>query len=227
MFDTGFSFDISTTNDKHGRTLQFLLDLADDLGVVVQGGRTVAACHSAACKAKNLASVVAPGQRLLVEYAKQHLFTPAGEDQRFEAGRETVTYSWPTAGLRVQPAICYDLRFPEVFRAGLRAGAEVIAIGACWPSVRHAHWRSLLIARAIENQAFVLGCNRAGDDPPKGDGTPGLHYAGGSMVVSPKGEVLGELGEAEGVLSVPIDADSLRAWRAQFPAWKEGAASRP
>jgi predicted amidohydrolase len=123
------------------------------------------------------------------------------------------------------PATCYDLRFPELFRDGLRAGAEVIALGACWPSVRHAHWRALLIARAIENQCFVLGVNRVGDDPAQiGAGVgqvAGLRYLGGSLVVSPMGDVLGELGADEGVLSVEIHAQSVRDWRSKFRAWKD------
>lgn len=221
MFDTGFSFAIEATNDKRGETLQFLLDLADDTGAMVQGGRTFAACHQQACSARNLMSVVAPGQKLICEYAKQRLFTPAGEHKSFEPGRETITYPW--AGLTVQVAICYDLRFPELFRSGLRAGAQAIALGACWPSVRQHHWRSLLIARAIENQAFVFAANRVGNDPSKPDGSPGLPYAGGSIAIGPKGEILAEA-NSDGktcVLSVEVDAEAVRAWREQFPAWRE------
>jgi omega-amidase len=218
MFDTGFSFAIDKTNDKRGETLQFLLDLADDLGVTLQGGRTVAACHR--CAAKNIASVVAPGQKLLCEYAKMHLFSPGGEQEHFEPGRDVVTYTW-NDDLRVQPAICYDLRFPELFRAGAKQGAEVIAIGACWLSTRHAHWRALAVARAIENQAFVLAVNRVGNDPPKADGSPGARYLGGSIAVSPIGEVLGELDDREGVLSVAVDPRVVRAWREKFPALRD------
>jgi predicted amidohydrolase len=224
MFDTGFSFAIESTNDKRGQTLQFLLDLADDTGALVQGGRTFAACHKQACSARNLMSVVAPGQKLVCEYAKQRLFTPSGEHERFEPGRETVTYAWGQSDdqLTVQPAICYDLRFPELFRAGLKAGAQAIALGACWPSVRQHHWRSLLIARAIENQAFVFAANRVGNDPPKPDGSAGLNYAGGSIAISPKGEVLAEATKPEPcVLSVDVDASLVRTWRTQFPAWRE------
>jgi predicted amidohydrolase len=236
MFDTAFSFNIPATNDKRGRTLQFLLDLADDLQATVQGGRTVAACHR--CAARNVATICAPGQKLLAEYAKMHLFSPGGEQQHFEPGREVATFLWdardPGAipGLRVQPAICYDLRFPELFRAGLAAGAEAIALGACWLSTRHAHWKPLLIARAIENQSFVLAVNRVGKDPdrtaPGPDGAPtakpGARYLGGSVAISPKGEVLDELGDQQGVLSVAIDPASVRSWREQFSAWRDRVA---
>lgn len=218
MFDTGFSFAIEKTSDARGETLQFLLDLADDLGVTIQGGRTVAPCHR--CAAKNIMSVVTPGQKLQCEFAKMHLFSPGGEHERFEAGQDVVTYLWNNA-LRVQPAICYDLRFPELFRAGAAQGAEAIAIGACWLSTRHAHWRALAIARAIENQAFVFAVNRVGKDPPKADASPGATYLGGSIAVSPLGDVLGELGDREGVLSIEVDPDVVRTWRAKFPALRD------
>lgn len=219
MFDTGFSFNVEATNDKSGKTLQFLLDLADDTEAIVAGGRTIAPCSQ--CAAKNVVTVVAPGQKVVAEYTKSYLFSPGGEDKRFEAGNEVVTWQWPAAGLRVQTAICYDLRFPELFRAGLARGAEMIALGACWPSVRHTHWRSLLIARAIENQAYVLGVNRSGDDPVKVNGDKGLHYSGGSLAISPKGEVIGELTEAPGVLSVSIDPAAVHEWRTQFGVWRD------
>jgi len=208
MFDTGFSFNVDRTNDKAGRTLGFLCELADDIGVTVQGGRTIAACGR--CAAKNVMSVAAPGNKVLAEYVKIHPFQR--EAERFEGGHELVLYEWNQ--LQVCPAICYDLRFPELFRLGLMKGAQAFAIGACWPSVRAHHWRALLIARAIENQAFVFAANRTGSDPM-------LKYAGGSMVIGPRGEVLGELKEESAVLSVAIDPGDLQAWRGAFGAWKD------
>ena len=110
--------------------------------------------------------------------------------------------------------MCYDLRFPELFRIGLLKGAEVYAIGANWPASREYHRHTLSIARAIENQAFVLSVNRCGKDPQ-------LEYAGASLAISPRGEILGQLGPEEGVLSVEIDLDDLHRWRRTFPAWKD------
>lgn len=219
MFATGFSFNIQATNDKSGATLTFLSELSQDLRTTVMGGRTLAPCHQ--CAAKNVMTVLAPTSgepRLLAEYTKVHPFQR--EAERFEPGREVLTFNWPEAGLNICPAICYDLRFPELFRAGLTKGAQLFALGACWPSVRQSHWRALAIARAIENQAFVLACNRTGDDP----GMPrsgGLHYAGGTIAISPTGDVIGELGDQEAVLSVPIDVAQLHDWRARFSAWKD------
>src|SRR5690606_21197988 len=110
--------------------------------------------------------------------------------------------------------VCYDLRFAELFRRGLKLGAEVYVIGANWPAARAAHWRTLLVARAIENQAVVLGVNRCGNDPH-------LAYAGGPIAVGPKGDILGELGEAPGILSVEVSPESIRDWREEFPAWRD------
>ena len=210
MFDTGFSFNIKRTNDAAGRTLGFLLELADDLGVVVQGGRTVAPCHR--CAGRNIMTIVAPGQRVLAEYAKIHPFQR--EAERFESGRSVEVFAWDAAGLVVCPAICYDLRFPELFRMGLLRGAQAFAVGACWPTVRLHHWRALLIARAIENQAYAFGVNRVGKDPM-------TSYGGGTIAVGPAGEVLGELGDVEGVLSVPVSREHVDRWRQTFFAWKD------
>src|SRR5690606_9236143 len=112
------------------------------------------------------------------------------------------------------PAVCYDLRFPELFRLGLKAGAEVFALGSNWPAPRESHRRILSIARAIENQALVLSVNRVGSDPA-------LTYAGGTLAVGPKGDILGELGDTEDVLTVSLDLVALREWRNTFPAWRD------
>lgn len=213
MFDTGFSLNTHVTADTDARTLGFLSALAAGLGAFVQGGRTVLMPDG---MGRNLMTVVNPAGHPVAEYAKIHPFSFGREPERFVGGRDVAVYQWTTTSgaLAVCPAVCYDLRFPELFRVGLLRGAEVLAVGACWPEARHAHWRALLVARAIENQAFVLGVNRAGRDPT-------LRYAGGSIALGPRGEVLGELGPEEGVLSVELDPDALRAWRAEFPAWRD------
>jgi omega-amidase len=170
----------------------------------------------------------------VLEYAKIHPFTFGREPEFFAGGGEVMTYRWGEGGrhegtearrheggdgkddgLTVCPAVCYDLRFPELFRIGLGKGAEAFAIGANWPEPRQAHWRALLFARAIENQAYVFGVNRTGSDPS-------LNYVGGSIAIGPRGEVLGELGAEEAVLSVDVDPGEVRRWREKFPAWRDG-----
>lgn len=215
MFDTGFSLNVEATADAGG-TLAFLASVARDNKAYVQGGRTVAGPGG---RATNRATAVAPDGTVVCDYRKVHPFSFGREPERFDGGDEVVTYDWagsagPGGGLKVCPAVCYDLRFPELFRIGLLKGSEAYAVGANWPESRRAHWRALLVARAIENQAFVLGVNRTGRDP-------NLAYAGGSIAVGPRGDVLGELGPEEGVLSVEIKPRELRAWRETFPAWKD------
>lgn len=216
MFAVGFSLNIDTTAPGAARTLEYLLDLADDLGAIVLGGRPVRDCHCS--HATNNLTAAAPGRRVLCDYKKIHPFSFGREPEAFTGGEDVMVFDWPIPGsseaLRVCPAVCYDLRFPELFRLGMLRGAEVMAIGANWPDTRQSHWRALAIARAIENQAFVLAANRTGSDPH-------LNYVGGSLGVSPRGEVLGELDAEPGVLSLEIDPTAPRTWRAQFPAWRD------
>lgn len=207
MFDSGFSMNTEATHDNEGATRRFIEELAGDLGCFVQGGRTLRTCGN--CLAQNVATVYGPSGEPICEYQKVHPFSFGRESEHFAGGRHVMTYRAGAA--TVCPAICYDLRFPELFRYGAMRGAEIFALGANWPAPRHNHWRLLSIARAIENQAIVLSCNRCGSDPF-------LPYRGGSIAVDHMGEVLGELGEDEGVLSVELDLAALRDWRAQFPA---------
>ena len=114
----------------------------------------------------------------------------------------------------VAPLICYDLRFPELWRLAALAGAEVCTIGASWPDPRQHHWRALIIARAIENQAYVVAVNRTGNDPH-------CAYAGGSIIVSPMGEVLAEANDRPAMLTAQLDLPALRTWRAEFPVLRD------
>jgi len=217
MFDRGFSFDLAKTADSGGRTLDFLRNRARDKRLTVHGSRTVVGGDG---RGRNRVTAVGPDGSVLVEYDKIHPFSLGvpSEADRFAAGDSVVTYPWSDARgaalATVCPAICYDLRFPELFRIGMVQGAEVFAVGSNWPVNREFHRRTLSIARAIENQAFMLSVNRCGRDPS-------LEYPGGSLAISPRGDIIGELGGDEGVLSVPIDLDDLRRWRSVFPAWKD------
>ncbi|MGD1914893.1 MAG: nitrilase-related carbon-nitrogen hydrolase [Phycisphaerales bacterium] len=222
MFDSGFSLNTEVTADD-GSTVTWLGRLADDLGAVVMGGRTVGGCANGGCeKATNHATAFAPpadggDPRLLCDYAKIHPFTYGREGEKFIGGRHVETFSWEAGSdrLEVCPTICYDLRFPELYRLGLAKGAEAFTCIANFPSARQEHWRTLAIARAVENQAFMLAVNRCGNDPY-------LAYAGGTIASDGKGEVIGELGHEEAVLTVELDVAALHAWRDEFPAWQDG-----
>lgn len=222
LFDTGFSFNLPRTNDADGQSLQFLIGIAKKFRATIQGSRTVVGPDG---RGRNRATIIDPAGGVMCEYDKVHPFTYGRESEFFSGGDDVRTYTWmrsvgpSVAGsaderATVCPAICYDLRFPELFRRGLQMGAEVYALGANWPAARAVHRRTLSIARAIENQAYMLCVNRAGRDPH-------LEYSGGSLAVGPKGDVLAEAGADECVLSVEIDLAALRAWRAEFPAWRD------
>jgi predicted amidohydrolase len=111
---------------------------------------------------------------------------------------------------RLGLATCYDLRFPEMFRALLDGGAEVVLMPAAWPAKRVHHWRLLTLARAVENQSYVVACNTAGTHA-------GVPMGGGSMVVDPWGDVLAEGGTGEEVLVADLDLELLRSTRESFP----------
>src|SRR5690606_19017664 len=143
---------------------------------------------------------------------KIHPFSLGGQHVAFRGG-SAVTVS-PLEWFTLQTAVCYALRFPELFRAGARQGVDLIVVPANWPAGRREHWDVLLRARAIENQCYVAGVNCIGAQH-------GTSYAGGSALVSPKGDVLAAGGEAEGLFSGGISADHVRAWRRVFPALRD------
>jgi omega-amidase len=213
MFDTGFSFRLEITADRDSATLHFLQSLAKKHQITLQGARSVIGPDG---KGRNRASVIGYDGTTLGEYDKIHPFSFGRETEFFSGGDQVLVYPWRSGGheTTVCPAICYDLRFPELFRRGMKAGAEVLALGANWPAPRALHRTSLAQARAIENQAYMLCVNRAGADPH-------LTYAGASVAFGPKGEVLGQLGEEPEVLSVEIDLAALRDWRSKFPATRD------
>ncbi len=213
MFDTGFSFRLEVTADRDGATLAYLQRAAARFGVTLHGSRSLIGSDM---RGRNRATICGPAGDILCEYDKIHPFSFGRESEFFSGGSEVKTYEWNDGRDKtiVCPAICYDLRFPELFRQGLAMGAEVLVVGANWPALRAAHRSALLIARAIENQAFVIGVNRAGSDPH-------WTYAGASLAVNAKGEVVAQCGAGELVERVEVDIAAVRAWRDAFPAWRD------
>lgn len=207
MGDTGFSFNLDCIVDD--QTLPWATELARRRSIWMQVGYAVRADDDTG---RNCASIINPDGAVVATYQKVHPFSYGREADYFTGGDHLCIADCD--GAIVSPLICYDLRFPELFRLAALAGAEVLTIGANWPSERQHHWRSLLIARAIENQAYLVAVNRVGSDPR-------LSYLGGSMIVSPTGEVLAEAKDVPTVLQAEIDLDSLRDWRRRFPALKD------
>jgi predicted amidohydrolase len=145
-------------------------------------------------------------------YRKLHLFSPMREDRNLRAGNETLVVD--TSVGRIGVAICYDLRFPELFRRLTMDGAELICLSAQWPKPRSDHWRTLLKARAIENQVFMVAANCCGRQGK-------LDFFGSSMIVSPRGEILAEAGEEPCNVMADIDWEAQRAYRQAIPAWND------
>jgi len=140
-------------------------------------------------------------------YAKIHPFTYAREQERFAAGDEHVTVDVDDTSCSL--FVCYDLRFADEFWA-VAEQTHCYLVVANWPESRRAHWRSLLVARAIENQAYVVGVNRVGSGG-------GLDYVGDSQIVDPLGEVLVEATGEEAVLVADVDRARVREVREKFP----------
>jgi predicted amidohydrolase len=159
----------------------------------------------------NTCVVVGP-KGVLGHSDKAHLFRPIGEDKFFTAGNSHSIYETRIGAIGT--ALCYDIRFPELCRSIALAGAKILFVPAEWPYPRLHHWRALLIARAIENQMFVAGCNRIGMDPMN-------KYFGHSMIVDPAGEVLVEGGESEALLTAELDLENVDRIRSLIPCFKD------
>lgn len=144
---------------------------------------------------------------VLACYDKRHLFSYGGEDRRYTAGRDRVNVNY--RGWRINLQICYDLRFPAWCRN--RDDYDLMLLVANWPSRRVHHWSALLQARAIENQSWVIGVNRVGDDGN------GIHYPGCSVVHDPTGEVVAQLGDKPRLERVEMSLETVRDVRSKFP----------
>jgi omega-amidase len=160
----------------------------------------------------NTCALFGPGG-LVGHYRKLHLIGLMEEDRYLAPGDELTLCEglpWGATGL----AVCYDLRFPEVFRAYALAGARLMVIVAQWPAPRIEHWRLLLRARAIENQCVVAACNRVGADP-------NFEFAGASAVVGPGGEVLVEGDEHQAPLMAEVDLAQIDEVRRFIPIFRD------
>ncbi len=202
LFSTGFSMAaarISTVRD--GIVVAWMRDFARRNSVSLLGSHAELANGSAF----NTAVLARPDGSIGGSYRKIHLFQD--ERNHYSPGERLLLF--PLGGTIATAFICYDLRFPEVFRAAAAQGARVLLVVANWPAVRQEHWNILLRSRAIENQAFVCACNRTGRDPNES-------YAGGSCVIGPDGAVLMQLGEKPEVAKAILDLDQLGKARTRF-----------
>lgn len=160
----------------------------------------------------NRASLYGPSGERISVYDKLHL-VPMMQEERYLSPGDRLALA-DLGGASAGLAICYDLRFPELFRSLTLAGAALFLLPAEWPAQRLHHWRTLVMARAIENQCFMLACNRVGSDAAN-------RFGGHSLVVDPWGEILAEGGEGEEIVTAEIDVTQVAAVRAQIPALRD------
>ena len=205
MYSTGFSMDTAATAEPPGGpSSAFLADQAKEHGIWM--------CASLPERTEQSplpynTLVVAGPQGQVERYRKIHPFTFSSEHEHFSAGDTFLTLE--VEGVRVTPFVCYDLRFADEFWA-TAAATDCYVIPANWPETRRHHWTTLLRARAIENQAYVIGCNRVGDGGS-------LHYTGDSRIIDPMGEVLAAGSGGQTLLLAEVDAAVVAATRERFP----------
>jgi len=203
MFATGFSMRADVVAGFAEETRGFLSGLAAEFSAFLLAGYG----EPANPRPANACSVFDPTGAELLHYRKMHPFSMAKEDVHYVAGESVETAA--VEGVRVTPLICYDLRFPEPFRAAA-ARTDIFCVVANWPEPRHRHWSLLLKARAIENQAYVLGVNRVGT----GDG---LVYTGDSALLDPMGDSVSTARPGEpGVFAGDVDAAEVGRVRERF-----------
>ena len=225
MWDTGFmapsaKFQVPglTANSQKpiANSLQFMQRMAKRLNAAIAG--SIAAQEPSALF--NRLYFVTPEETFF--YDKRHLFSYAGEDKTFTAGEQPVVVEW--RGVKFMLQVCYDLRFPCFSRNKLLPTAkgqkpkylyDAVIYVANWPESRRRVWDILLQARALENQCFVIGVNRVGDDP-------NCHYNGGTVIIDAKGKTLASVADdTEGIATAELDMQSLQSFREKFPVLRD------
>jgi omega-amidase len=205
MFSTGFSMDVSVTAESlDGPTPSLFRVLAREIDMAVVGGFVL---KGGSGRPQNVSLAVGPDGKDLALYAKIHQICILGEDGSHDPGDRPVPFGLP--GIRAAAFVCYDLRFPELFRAVVDECGLIMVI-ASWPSTRQAHWDILLRARAIESQCFVVGVNRVGEGG-------GLLFTGGSAIIDPLGQVLAHGGDKETLVMADMDPARVREVRSTLP----------
>jgi predicted amidohydrolase len=206
MFTTGFSMNaLANAEPPGGMTEAWMTEIARQYDCAVTGSIAVQTGQ----QVFNRMLFATPEQTF--HYDKRHLFRMAGEHKRYAMGDERVIVNWRDWRINLQ--VCYDLRFPVFSRN--RDNYDLLLYVANWPSARAAHWRSLLIARAIENQAVVMGVNRIGND------ARGLNYQGDSIAIDASGNIVGDMHDSPGVQQVVFDGHALLSYRESFPCHRD------
>ncbi|MEA1876868.1 MAG: amidohydrolase [Bacteroidota bacterium] len=203
MFTTGFSMNPESLAEcMDGPSVKWMLDKAQKTGSLIAGSLII--------KEKsdyfNRFIAMSP-DGIIASYDKRHLFRMSNEEAHYEPGIARITFEW--RGWRILPQICYDLRFPVWIRN--QDDYDLMLLVANWPEPRRDVWRTLLLARALENQAYVAGLNRTGRDNKM------VNHAGDSLIISPKGDVIKDFGSNEGSFYADLSKNELIEFREKFP----------
>lgn len=203
---TGFTMNASLAEPRDGETVSFFRELSKKYGIAVIFGYALAERGRVY---NNLALV--SGGDVAAEYSKLHPFTYGGESEVYTRGDRICSAA--LSEFNIGLTVCYDLRFPELFQR-LSGGCGCIVVSANWAARRRDHWIALLKARAIENQCYIIGCNRCGSGG-------GIDYSGDSTVISPEGSVLAAVGSAEQNIYADIGIEAVQKLRESFPIKKD------
>ena len=157
---------------------------------------------------RNTAVAIGKDGEILAMYAKMHLFSPAREDTAYTPGNTLPTFS--LEGIKCGIALCYDLRFPALFRIYARQGVQAVFVPSAWPESRIRHWELFLSARAAENQMYIIGINTTGTNPVD-------QYSGASMTADPYGTIVNRAGNREELLFSELDPSLVDTLRNEFP----------
>jgi omega-amidase len=212
MFTTGFSMNAkSLAEPMNFHTTKWMKNMAAKTGALMLGSVIIKEGENYF----NRLLWVEPNGTINT-YDKRHLFRMAEEEKVYTAGDKILIAEWK--GWRICPLICYDLRFPTWSRNRFNKknnnlSYDLLVYVANWPAVRTHHWQSLLTARAIENLSYVVGVNRVGLDGKE------IPYEGRTTVIDPRGEHLYEADNKEDIHTTTLNAETLKAWRAKFPAY--------
>ena len=206
MSFTGFSMNAPKTGEENRYTFDRISKLAKEKEIIVGFGWV----RKKGDICENVYSIVDERGQLISEYAKIHPFSYSGEDQYFVGGDKIVIYR--IKNIPFSTFICYDLRFPEIFRT-VSESVHMIILPACWPSKRSEHWKTLLRARAIENQVYIFAVNCQGDIGE-------LYYSGDSCIINPNGEILHCLSDKRGAIICNVE-DDVDQFRNSFPVLKD------
>jgi omega-amidase len=214
MFTTGFTMrPEACAVDMKSEAVQWMARMAATTGAAVAGSMAVREGNNYYNR-----FLLARPDGGIAHYDKRHLFRMAGEERVYTAG--TVLPVIEFRGWRISPFICYDLRFP-CWSRNMMNRYDIALYVANWPGSRAGQWRALLRGRAIENQCYVIACNRVGEDGN------GVEYNGDSAIIDPRGESMAEAAAAEAILEASLSRETLARYREKFPVWKDADECTP